>query len=110
MKRIEAFVPRHRLNKIVGALHALPHFPGFTVLDAHGQGQGRGRGHYAYGEDSGLLYHERCALVVVADDGEADEIARTITEAAHTGNRGDGIVVMSDVISLRRVRDKGHAP
>jgi len=111
MKRIEAFVQPHRLSKIVSALHALPHFPGFTVIDAHGQGQGRGSGgHYAYGESPGLLYHERCALVIVCDDGEADEIARTIAEAAHTGNRGDGIVVVSEVASMRRVREQGPTP
>ncbi len=41
MKRMKAFIPPHRLNSIVSALHALPCFPGFTVFDAHEQGQGR---------------------------------------------------------------------
>jgi nitrogen regulatory protein P-II 1 len=111
MKRIEAVVQRHRLSKIVGALHALPHFPGFTVIDAHGQGQGHGSGgHYVAGEDPGLLYHERCALVIFCEDDEVDQIARAITSAAHTGNRGDGIVVVSEVGSVLRVRDGGRAP
>ena len=43
MKRIEATLQPHRLTKVVHALHALPHFPGFTVYDAHGQGHGRRR-------------------------------------------------------------------
>jgi nitrogen regulatory protein P-II 1 len=111
MKRIEAVVQRHRLSKIVSALHALPHFPGFTVFDAHGQGQGRGSGgHYVYGEEPALLYHERCALVIFCEDSEADEIARTIAGAAHTGNGGDGIVVVSEVGGILRVRDGGSAP
>ncbi|MFX9224383.1 P-II family nitrogen regulator, partial [Acinetobacter baumannii] len=72
MKRIEAFLRPHRLGKVIAALHALPHFPGFTVFDAHGQGHGRGTGgHYVYGEDEGVLLHERCVLVVICADEQA---------------------------------------
>jgi nitrogen regulatory protein P-II 1 len=111
MKRIEAVIQRYRLSKIVSALHALPHFPGFTVFDAHGQGQGHGSGgHYVSGEEPGLLYHERCALVIFCEDSEAEEICRVITGAVHTGNRGDGIVVVSDVASILRVREIGPTP
>jgi nitrogen regulatory protein PII len=107
MKRIEAYVQPHRLNKVVGALHALPSFPGFTVFDAHGQGHGRGAGgHYAYGQD-GLLFHEHRVVVMVCEDDEADRLAQTIAQAAHTGRKGDGIVVISEVTQLLRIRDAG---
>ena len=53
MKRIEAFLPPHRLAPVIHQLHELPRFPGLTVLNAHGQGHGRGAGgHYAYDEES----------------------------------------------------------
>lgn len=105
MKRIEAFIQPHRLNKIVSALHQLPHFPGFTVLNAHGQGHGRGAGgHFHYSSDDGLLFHSRLALVVVCEDFEAEEIAATIARAAHTGTKGDGMVVISDIAEIIRVR------
>lgn len=45
MKRIGAFLQPHRVSKAVAALHALPRFPGFTLLDARGQGHGRGAAH-----------------------------------------------------------------
>ncbi len=106
MKRIEAFIQPHRLNRVVSALHALPRFPGFTVFDAQGQGHGRGAGgHYAYGEEQGLLYHARCVVVVLCEDAEADNIADTIARAAHTGNSGDGVVVVSDVARVLNVRE-----
>ena len=111
MIRIEAFIQPHRLNKTISALHALPSFPGFTVFDAHGQGHGRGQGgHYAYGEDQGLLLHSRRVLVIYCNDHQADEIANIIVQAAHTGNSGDGIVVMSEVNALLRVNKVGGTP
>jgi nitrogen regulatory protein PII len=41
MKRIEASLQQHRLNKVIHALRALPQFPGFTVFGAQDQGHGR---------------------------------------------------------------------
>lgn len=107
MKQLTAFIQPHRLSKIVRALHQLPRFPGFTVLDAHGQGHGRGAGgHHAY-DDNGLMYHERCMLVVVCEDGEATAVAECIAHAAHTGNKGDGIVAVAEVLQVLRIRDAG---
>ena len=109
MKRIEAFIQPHRLNKVVATLHALPSFPGFTVLNAHGQGHGRGKGgHFAYGE-GGLLFHAHCVVVIICEDALAAQIAEQIAKTAHTGNPGDGIVVISDVAQLIRIRDAGGA-
>ena len=107
MKRIEAFLQPDRLSKVVSALHALPRFPGFTVLDAHGQGSGRGQGgRYVYGEVDGLLYHSHRLLIVFCDDADANMISELIASVAHTGHPGDGIVVTSHVSKVRRVRDE----
>ncbi|MBL6752617.1 MAG: P-II family nitrogen regulator [Nevskia sp.] len=107
MKQIAACLQPHRLSKVVRALHSLARFPGFTVLDAHGQGHGRGAGgHHAY-DDDGLMYYERCVLTVVCEDGEAASIADLIARTAHTGNKGDGIVVITEVSQVLRIRDAG---
>ena len=42
MKRIEAFLQPHRVSKVVAALHGLPRFPGFTVLEPTGRATGVG--------------------------------------------------------------------
>ena len=107
MKRIEAFLQPDRLSRVVAALHALPRFPGFTVLNAHGQGRGRGAGgSYVYGEVDGLLYHSNRMLIVFCEDGDADMISELIASVAHTGHAGDGIVVTSPVSQIRRIRDE----
>lgn len=107
MRQITAYLQPHRLSKVVRALHGLARFPGFTVLDAHGQGHGRGAGgHHAY-DDDGLTYHERCMLVVVCEDNETASIVDLIARTAHTGNKGDGIVVVTEVSQVLRIRDAG---
>ena len=103
MKRVEAFLQPYRVSRVVHALHELPHFPGFTVFEAKGQGHGRGvRGHYA-GDEEDLVYHDRRVLIVICDDHEADAIAVAIARAAHTGNKHDGIVAISNVAQVLRV-------
>jgi len=105
MKQLTAFVQPHRLSRVVEALHDSPSFPGFTVLEAHGQGHGRGAGgHYAPGSE-GLLYHERSVLIVVCDDSEVVTLAERIARAAHTGNNGDGVVTIGALDAVLRIRD-----
>ncbi len=105
MKRIEAFIQPHRLSRVVSALHELPLFPGFTVLNGHGQGHGRGAGgHFHYSREDGLLFHSRLSLIVICEDAVAHEIGVTIADAAHTGNKGDGIVVISDLNEIIHIR------
>lgn len=109
MKRIEAFVQPHRLSKVIAALHSLPSFPGFTIVDAHGQGHGRGAGgHFVYEPAEGLLYHERSYLVIVCENNEATAIARAIAGAAQTGSKGDGLIAISDIRQVLRIRDGGE--
>ncbi len=110
MKRIDAYLQPHRLHKVVTALHALPNFPGFTLLDAHGQGRGRGAGgHFVYSTD-GLVYHERVVMIVYCEDQDAETVARTIASAARTGNKGDGIVAISGDHTLLRISSAGGPP
>lgn len=119
MKRIEAYLAPHRLTPVVHQLRELPRFPGLTITNAHGQGHGRGEGgHYAYDENC-LTYLDCKLLTVICEDTEAKSIAELIARTAHTGNRGDGLVVISEVSEVLRIReaiplsapaDDGNAP
>ena len=53
MKEITAIIQPHTVSRVMRALYALPHFPGVTLLDAHGQGRGRGAGGGGPGFDFG---------------------------------------------------------
>ena len=111
MKRIEAIIQLHKLSKVVTALHALPRFPGFTVLHAHGQGHGKGVGGvFAYDNKEGLLYNRCSVLLILCEAQSSTTIVETIRSAAHTGQAGDGLISIVDVDSIIRIgKPEGQA-
>lgn len=76
--------------------------PGVTIT------QVKGYGAYAnFSRRDWLVTHARVEIFVGRD--RADEIAWAIVEAAHSGMAGDGIVVVSPVESILRIRTKTDA-
>ena len=104
MKEIRAIIQPHIVEKVVRALHELEHFPGFTLSDAHGQGRGRGAGGAYRTTEDDIDYHKKVILEVVCADDIASGIAETIRSAAHTGNKGDGIIIINELVEVIRIR------
>lgn len=104
MREIKAIIQPHMLGKVMAALHALPHFPGATVIDVSGHGRGRGTGgHYEATVDS--IYPKRKSRIeILCAASVCDELVATIRTAAHTGNPGDGLVWVTDVSRVVRIR------
>jgi nitrogen regulatory protein P-II 1 len=104
MKEITAIIQPHTLSRVMHALHALPHFPGLTLLDAHGQGRGRGTGGAFQPTEDDFSFHKKTVLLVTCEAAQADSIAAAIVQAARTGNKGDGLISIKDVASVIRIR------
>ena len=104
MKEITAIIQPQTLTRVMHALHALPHFPGATVFDAHGQGRGRGAGGAFQPTEDDLTFHKKTVLFVTCDDAHADAIVAALLPAARTGNKGDGLVTIKDVARAIRIR------
>jgi len=104
MKEITAIIQPHTLSRVMHALHALPHFPGITLLDAHGQGRGRGEGGAFRPAEDNFAFHKKIVLLVTCEGTQSDAIAAAIVKAAHTGNKGDGIITIKDVARVIRIR------
>jgi len=104
MKQITAIIQPHMLSKVEHALHALPHFPGFTLLRAKGHGRGRALGHAWQPTESDLDEHNNVALFIVCSDEMAPRIVETIRQNAHTGLPGDGIVAVAEATEVVRIR------
>ncbi len=104
MKEVKAVLQPHIISRVVRALHALPHFPGLTVSDAHGQGRGRGEGGSFELTEDDVDYDRKVILEVVCAANVAAEIVETIRQAAHTGNKGDGIILVNEVREVIRIR------
>ena len=104
MKEIKAIIQPHILSRVLEALHELPHFPGVTVSDCQGQGRGRGKGGQFEASEATIYFAKKTKLEVFCDDAVCDEIVKLIQQAAHTGNAGDGVIMVADLPRVVRVR------
>ncbi len=104
MKEIKAIIQPHMLTKVMEALHALPHFPGVTVSDCHGQGRGSGAGGAYVATEDSIFPARMVKLELFCADALCDELVRVIQRAAHTGNPGDGVIMVADLQRVVRVR------
>lgn len=104
MKEITAIIQPHTLTHVMRALHALPHFPGVTILDAHGQGRGRGVGGSLRLTEDEITFHKKTVLLVTCEAAHAEAIVAALQQAARTGNKGDGLITIKDVARAIRIR------
>ena len=95
MKLVIGIVQPFMSREVARRLHALPSVTGATFTEARGFGRARKK-ETLTGE---IALHDatRIRVEVVVRDEHADAVARTIREAAHTGNRGDGKVFILPV-------------
>ncbi len=98
MKRIEAIIKVDKLNSVVDALGKIGVI-GLTVSRSQGRGTGArpeirgGRGTTKYAS----AYRNSNTLITVVDDSKVDPTVSAITDAASTGNRGDGKIFISTI-------------
>ena len=104
MKEIKAIIQSHALDRVMDALHLLPHFPGVTVSDCQGQGRGRGKDRKFMPDTETIFFAKKCKLEIFCADAVSDEIVRVIQNAAHTGNPGDGVIMVADLPRVVRIR------
>ena len=103
MKTITAVVRAHLLDRVLHALERCEHFPGVTISACHGESRGRGEGG-AYRADPGLSTREMARLEIYCSDEHFAHLAEVITKAAHTGNPGDGVIGITDLVEVVRIR------
>lgn len=93
MKLIIAIVRPHVIDKIVVALEGVENFPGITVTDV--EGFGRRLRTTAY--DALNPFKLKKQLEIACNDDLAGQIVEAIKLNAHTGKKGDGIVLVVPV-------------
>ena len=125
---IVAIIQPFKLDSVTLALEGIPDFVGLTVSDCRGFGHGKVRGEPADAESNALPTSERTSVtsarrdpppedqgivdftpkikleIVVATRATAEEVVRVISQAAHTGRRGDGKIFVLRVVDVVRIR------
>ncbi|MEJ7847560.1 MAG: P-II family nitrogen regulator [Pyrinomonadaceae bacterium] len=93
MKLIIAIVRPPTLDKIVVALEDIENFPGITITD----GEGFGRRLQTSAHDSLSPFKLKKQIEIAANDDMVEPILTAIREHAHTGKKGDGIIMVLPV-------------
>jgi len=97
MKEIKAIIRPHRLDAVLDALHAHPELPGVTVSHVRGFGKTVGRRRSSAATPVQYGTAEMVKLECVVNDDLLDTIIGLIQQAAHTGNVGDGKILVFGV-------------
>lgn len=108
MTVLTAFIRPSMEMPVVRALHDLGHFPGFTITEVRAQGRGTGPGGAYEASAEDLTYRPMLRLQLVCRSEVAGQISRTISAAAWTGRKGDGVIYFTAAGSFTRIREVGR--
>lgn len=103
MKLIKAIVRTERLDEAIRALKQAG-APGLSVSHVHGVGHGYDPAPFALGPKELSRLPRAAKLEVICRDEAADGLVTALREAARTGARGDGIVVVTPIDRAVHIR------
>ena len=110
MKRIEAIIKPFKLDAVREAL-GRSGLRGMTVTEVRGFGRQRGHTELYRGSEYQIDLLPKVKVEVVVSDEAVEETLEAISEAAYTGEVGDGKIFVSPVEDAVRIRtrERGEA-
>ena len=103
MKMITAMVRPSKVDAIKSALLALE-IIGMTVTDSRGFGRQKGQIERYRGTEFTVEFLPKARIEIVVPTEKLEAAITAITEAAHTGDIGDGKLFISPVENVIRIR------
>ena len=103
MKKIEAIVRHHKVEDVKEALVKLGHH-GMTITEVRGFGRQRGQTETYRGAEYRVDFVPKIKIEVVVGDSDVEQVVGAITEAARTGQVGDGKIFIGDLADAVRIR------
>jgi nitrogen regulatory protein P-II 1 len=103
MTKVEAYIRTHLVKQVQDALEEL-HVSGLTVSDVRGMGHSKAVTHTFRGNQYVTSLNPRAKIEVLVHDEEVEEVVQSIQRAAHTGEVGDGKIVLYKVDDIVRIR------
>jgi nitrogen regulatory protein P-II 1 len=102
-KKIEVFIREEKFEEVKQALYDIG-IVGMNVIEVHGHGRDGGvtlawrTGTYK------LDMLPRYQLNIILSDHNLERVLETVRKAAYTGQSGDGIIFVYDVVDVLRIR------
>ncbi|WP_016699524.1 P-II family nitrogen regulator [Actinoalloteichus spitiensis] len=103
MRLVTAIVRSAALDDVRAGLDRLGVL-GMTVSEARGYGRQKGRTEVYRGAGYSVDYITKLRVEVLVEESRAEDVIRTVVEAARTGEVGDGKVWVTAVETVVRVR------
>ncbi len=103
MKEIKAYIRCKKAEEVVHALEDAG-VSGVTLIDVMAVGPNIDPKNYKYSIDCVEKYQEVAKLEVICRDEDVDRLVNVIREAAYTGMQGDGIISVSDIDRVVKIR------
>ncbi|MCY1024045.1 P-II family nitrogen regulator [Pyxidicoccus sp. MSG2] len=104
MKEIQAIIQPFKLSAVTDALQVIPGVGGITAMDVRGFGHQRGENGLEKPAHGSVNYTPKVMLVLAVPDAVVAPVLAAIERHAHTGNPGDGKVLVLPVEDALRVR------
>src|SRR3954447_17948450 len=105
MKKIEAIIQPFKLEDVKEALKGIG-IDGMTITEVRGHGRQKGHKEVYRGQEYNVDLLPKVKIEMVIPSERADEVVRTLTAAARTGNIGDGKIFIYDVAEAIRIRNE----
>jgi nitrogen regulatory protein P-II 2 len=109
MKMVAAVIKHFKLDDVRKALTEIG-IQGMTVIEVKGFGRQKGHMEVYRGVEYEVQFLPKIKLEVVVPDGKADQVVSVISEAAKTGEIGDGKIFIYNLKDVIRIRtgEKGE--
>ena len=110
MKKIEAVIQPFKLEEVKEALKAIG-IDGMTITEVRGHGRQKGHKEVYRGQEYNVDLLPKVKIELVVPESRAEEVTKTLSSAARTGNIGDGKIFIYDVADAIRIRneDRGES-
>ena len=103
MKLIVAFIKPFKLEQVKDGLQAIG-VTGMSVGEIRGFGRQAGQTEVYRGAEYKVEFLPKTRIEVLVDEPNVDRVVQAITVAAHTGEIGDGKIVVVPVDQVVRIR------
>ncbi len=103
MKLIKAIIRPNKVEEVKDAVGKLG-VSGITVTEVRGHGKQKGHTAIYRGQEYTISLVPKIEIEIVVGDDLVDEVVKAITQAAHTGEVGDGRVFVLPVSESYRIR------
>jgi len=109
MKKIDAIIQPHKLDAVKDAMKSIG-VDGITVSEVRGHGRQKGHTEVYRGQEYNVDLLPKVKLEMVVTDSQVESVLAALTEAARSGNIGDGKIFVTPVEEAVRIRngDRGE--